>query len=1177
MKYKKSFLLILCLSGLLLGQTQEKTDFAYGSRLYQEGLYDLAVIQFSQFIEKYPESPESARGRFLLAQSHFRQGNYAEARREYLGLIVLHPNAADCPEAQYRIGECFEQTGNPSSAISSFSRVHAFYPRSVWAERGLYRAGLLAFETKDYIEAESAIRTLIDATAGRDIRIRALLLLSDTQFAQDRFESAIASLSAIRENPEAQIRLARIHGRIGHYEKSEQALRSVLRSTRNDTLRQIANHTLARQLATEGKADAAVKHFQESARTGPSQSLRASSILRIGKIHEDGKRDHEAFAAYDAAFNLALRDSVRDQAFLGKARSLIALGRFHEAVALLKPLEEQKEASPGILQNVYLLLSRAYSGAERHESAVQAYLACLKIFPEHELNPWVHLRIAEIQIHRLGMLTEGLFQLTAVWNLYPASRAVPEARFLYAVGLEKSRRFDEAEQIHRVICRTYPGSVWAERSGKRLELYAQTRKTAAVPVITDQRNLDTVLGDYWMAARDFHRAVAHYRLIRVEEDAALYRIVTAYRFLYTLESSKVYADSLRKYVQKMANNADVSVYDAKAKTDLAEIETDDDPGARHSRYIEILDQYPDHPDRDRIFLEIGRAAFESGLPGKALETLARSHDEAVPFWKGRIFYSQDNPVEADSVFSRYLRQATNPTHTPAVLYYLASIQERNGLDSLATVKLEVLNTRYRMSTYGDSSGLALGRMYLKQKRYPSAIAILKTVIREDSISQTAALLGLRPKTTSRIAQALFGLAEAYEGSRNDADAKDACFRVFDHNPGPRLRTRVFQLLSRIAEREGYPGRAIEYEEESGSQADSTHLRIGRLRFQQGEYAAAVKSFLSGLGANPPDDLSLELQKLLAISYLRQGQYEAAETRRRWIERNLRNVSGYEDALAEIEIEKGMAHQREKDFDLALDSFDRVRKRFRRSVWTNRAEFETGRVLLITNRTEKALEVLTAMPSKYPDDPVLDRVYLNLGDHYFRSQQFDNALEAFRNVVDTQRDPEITPLAMRYLIRVYEVVGMFDAALWMTRRYLEAFPDAEDHLQKQVQIGLFYMQLKEYADAIGKLHSVKYLADAETEAEIQYWIGKCHAEMGQFRQAIYEFLKVKYISKPTKLPWASTAVFEAARIYERLREPGKARQLYELVVASEGRTSDLGRIAQQKIDEMTRALADQNTT
>ena len=110
-------------------------------------------------------------------------------------------------------------------------------------------------------------------------------------------------------------------------------------------------------------------------------------------------------------------------------------------------------------------------------------------------------------------------------------------------------------------------------------------------------------------------------------------------------------------------------------------------------------------------------------------------------------------------------------------------------------------------------------------------------------------------------------------------------------------------------------------------------------------------------------------------------------------------------------------------------------------------------------------------------------------------------------------------------------------------------------------------MKEHERAIAHLSDLKPVADAETEPEIQYWIAKCYADRGDTEKSIIEYLKVKYLSKPTKLPWGDTALYEAGLGYKKIGNYPKAIELLEQVVRARGATDQIGRFANQQIQEI----------
>ena len=107
---------------------------------------------------------------------------------------------------------------------------------------------------------------------------------------------------------------------------------------------------------------------------------------------------------------------------------------------------------------------------------------------------------------------------------------------------------------------------------------------------------------------------------------------------------------------------------------------------------------------------------------------------------------------------------------------------------------------------------------------------------------------------------------------------------------------------------------------------------------------------------------------------------------------------------------------------------------------------------------------------------------------------------------------------------------------------------------------------------GRVKNLKPMISADDEARVQYWIALSYADAGFTEQSIIEFLKVRFSCKPTKLPWGVTALYNAGQGYQKVGNLFKAREMFELVVKERGATDSFGRKAQEKIDEIDKALS-----
>jgi tetratricopeptide (TPR) repeat protein len=97
--------------------------------------------------------------------------------------------------------------------------------------------------------------------------------------------------------------------------------------------------------------------------------------------------------------------------------------------------------------------------------------------------------------------------------------------------------------------------------------------------------------------------------------------------------------------------------------------------------------------------------------------------------------------------------------------------------------------------------------------------------------------------------------------------------------------------------------------------------------------------------------------------------------------------------------------------------------------------------------------------------LLPTVYVGLGDFYQTQQQWDNAITMFTKVIQDSAFDSNYRLAVRYLINVYDRLGLWDRGLGPARHYINRFPDDEMTFNLRVKIGVFLMNLMQFDDAI----------------------------------------------------------------------------------------------------------------
>jgi TolA-binding protein len=226
-----------------------------------------------------------------------------------------------------------------------------------------------------------------------------------------------------------------------------------------------------------------------------------------------------------------------------------------------------------------------------------------------------------------------------------------------------------------------------------------------------------------------------------------------------------------------------------------------------------------------------------------------------------------------------------------------------------------------------------------------------------------------------------------------------------------------------------------------------------------------------------------------------------------------------------------------------------------------------------NKPQEALKQYETILKNYPTAAIAQRVHVALGNLYYNAEKWDLAVRHYRAIVDDeQADPELLPFAMSNLIETYETAGVYDAALALTRKYLERYPNSDDSFDKKVKIGILYQRLGYNEQSILQLESLLDQAGSDLEGEIRYAIGEANYGKGEYQQAILEFLKVPYlVTKKGKISWTANALYMSGQSYEKLGKHDQALVMYQQILDRPGIDETFKAAARKEIERVRTVL------
>lgn len=1167
-------------------ESKAKFDFEYGEKLIQEGFYDLAIIHFRKFLQDYPTSPQSAKAQWHLAQALFQNRQYEEAKGEYLRYLLNYPTAPDLDLAQFRIGECFEKTGQLVSAMRAYRMVYVLYPQSSLAWNGLLMQATIAFKIDSLEIAESTLQLLLANNPPSPIRAKATILLADVYEKSQQDEKAIVLLNSIAsgsfqgEEIKALLKLGKIREKLGDWEKSKGSYAQAVTRTKNPEEKQEALFSLGRIYSKFGDTRKAIEAFQACIQLN-AHSVWAHQARRIWARVEQERGE------YAASLHLleALPPEFRQEDFyieVGKCYEKIgadsnAIGMYHKAF-----LESNSET---IQKYAVLSLARIYKKTQAFHLAYEQYNKYLNQFPEDPLTPWVLLTNLKLALDKLGYIEQGLVILDRFLQKYPERVQTAVAQYHYAKVLERMGRFEEATPWYQRILSKFPGTVWADSAQERLRkltflnlgCHSQLLK-ALTPWIAKgladslQARLYWELGRFALDSAKCDREALYYLLQAKNKgwhtDSLYWALAKTYDRLgefqnqwHFLDSSNVYLNFLKTQFPQsplISLGENLRIFHQMKK---------DSSFLPPKLSIQNADIDPSF-----LFFVGTRAEKQKNFSYAILcfERIRREFthspfSESALFRHARCHYFLTETNKADSLFNLYLKQYPNGIYRPDVLWYMARLN-RDTIRN-AMVFLEEIHSRFQFSFIADSARTLLTDLYRGTHQLDKAAQILQESLTFDSLRTLVSEMELGELYRSQRRAILRKCAQLYLERGEVQKAKNTVFRYIEENGDTSDRIWAWTFLSQIAQISGNEEQVTFFLEQLAheSPSDTVLTMLGKWYVKQNKYENAISILAEALKKNFTLDRKAEIHAEWITAMFAANQISQAETQIKTFDSEYRKLENYKSLRGKIELERGKAFLRDKTFSMAEECLRNVISKY--SSFAPEAELELARLYVITNKTEKAMETLSGMLKKYSNHPILSRVYLTLGDYYIQLNQPENAIPALKKALSDSLDREVSATAARYLIKIYDALQMYDGGIALAKWYVSKFPFAEDRFQKLIQIGLFYFELKEYPRAIAHFQEILPFADSETEAEIQYWIGKSYFEMGQYEKAAYEFLKVKYQCAPTQLPWAATALYEAGIGYLRVQKLELAKRLFQKIVQTEGPTSDLGRIAQQKISEI----------
>ncbi len=1232
---KLILVLLLCLNTQIWAQTSAEDDFKLARNLFRDaGDYATAAGLFAEFIRNYPDSPQLAEARLMLARAYRQSSRCDLAVPAYETFYLEHPDhLLNAANARRERAACLAEQGQYLLAARSYEELQRRFSTSDFAASALIEAAINYTRAENLRQAEAAYgRLLADYTRSEQAHL-ARYQLAQLRFAAGRAAEAqqlLEQIAATKPPPSLAPSALLLGGRIalfmGNRETAEKQFKSLERHFPKAAQTDSAYLDRADYFYRSHLFSQAGDAYQRAFNKIGDSALKESALLGLADARRQSHQTSEAIAHYDKlSAMIQPGHPAYLKAQLGRAIVLGQAGQFARAAGLFQGLiqtGDSPEAISALRELGTLYKRRGDSEADSlrsltfgegiaafHSRAITWYRRYLR-----EADEAADADAVRFELAALYASTGHYQEAISLYRQLASGRSevAAKAQFALARTFEQSGQPSAALREYVVFLELFPADRQSEAVRQRIEYLREF-------TVLDPAGLNRTLQKAWLdelsgkSRQLVQLAVArvlfsHRDFIAAAQSFKHY--ATAYPdALYNDEAQYFLAESLLRLARQRQLEAQPASADSLRDLALREYRVlteqtpTDNTWAQRARLSLIKLEAEDRPDSLRLpTLEEEIAAFVAEFSDGRSAHLAQA---LLQLGDARRQLGATDTTWFAGAIAAYdqLRQLSSDSPlVPHALYGKSLCLVEKGQHKAAADLLERVLRDYPNSPLTAPVLFELGHIRLAQERTQEAIARLQELrwgypafpqrraaqkLLGDTyfqLGQYAAAIELYQPLVSNSTVSddrgpiLRRIGRAYHHLNRYGEAMETYRQILAEEPNPAGLDSIYFAQAVLQLKLGQEDdalrlfRKVSQESASSGLATEASARAGHVAFARQQYNQAYQLYQPLLKQS--EDILIHGQAVLALFRLKRIE-EGRKAAKRFAKRFKEETAWRQH----FRVEEGNYYLQAGNYKKAYELFQEVEKQG--GMWADDGAYWMAITLWKRNKATPseegamfALEAISRFVREYPTSPQVADAYLRLGDYHFSLHNFLQAAGAYKHAWDA---PEVSSDqaqdAMWKLIKSYQSAHEYEAAHQVADQLLSQYPEHPKAIEVQLELGIILKNKGQYAQAIEQLDELlsQQLLNGNSASEARFYIGESYQNMGEYRKAIQAYYKVSYHGSQGLSMWITSADFQRARCHESLGEHATAMTIYERITRREGGQSPQGQLARERIDALRRQL------
>lgn len=282
----------------------EAIDFAHG--LLQSGLYDMAAVQYQEFISGYPQSTFLEEANFGIAESYYLSKDFPRAVEAFKHFKEAFPNGERFPRAVLRIGQIQIAQGQFDDAIKELNSID--------------------FQNKLTGELlQSFYFYLGKAHSGKN----------DLDIALTYFQKATQVPDIATYSTYSFQEIGEVHTKAGRWKEALDSYTKALASAQDNELKSLLTYKLGETLFLSGDYDASINRFREVLAQFPDAKITKESVANLLLAHLNLNHYDQLLNDYQVQSQFIKDEAGYFDAHFAAVRAYVGLQKYDDALKLL--------------------------------------------------------------------------------------------------------------------------------------------------------------------------------------------------------------------------------------------------------------------------------------------------------------------------------------------------------------------------------------------------------------------------------------------------------------------------------------------------------------------------------------------------------------------------------------------------------------------------------------------------------------------------------------------------------------------------------------------------------------------------------------------------------------------------------------------------------------------------